>query len=1550
MLSRYKVFAQTSPHLKLVAVALALVSVGEIASNVLNLSQTLGASAQTPPASPSTVQPAASLAQQMAAAKQHYRRAQFKKAIEQYQQILSIATQTTDQEAQWEALWHLYDMDLATRHYAAAETKIRQFLQLAQQVKHRAREAQGLAGLSALHRLQGNYPQALDHAQKAVEMAQQAGDRRVEARSHFMLGIALYHQPDYARALAALQQALQLAQADEKPDEEALILNWVALTQSALKEGKQAEATIQQQQDLSRRIGLTLAEYYGLSVVAAIQQRKQQPALALPAYQKALAIAQTADNPWFARSTMLAAGLYSVTQGTDFFVSGAYKQAIAAYDTAIPLLKPVLTLASDHQQPEQERQAITLLRLAYLGRGWAFNSQQFYPEAIAAFEQTLTFWRQQRDRLDPDTFLEEEQGILSILAGVYFHGGQYTQAIAVYEQALQVAQQRQDVKKQLFFLNLIAVTYNRLGDHHRALAISQQQLALAREKLNQDPEAEISALLRVGLALGELGNTDAELQHYQRALTLARSRNLPESEASALHNMSTAYRSQGEYLQALEPLQQVLATRRQAIQRLESGEVQAVEQLCSGSASLGAEGRRGCLQRFHIGLTQVLNNLGLVYESLGRYTEALQTYGQALEIALQYRDVELQTTLLNNLGTTHLRIGNYPRALESFQQSRQLALATGDRPSQAVGLNNLGQVYNIQGQTAKALDFFQQSLALAKALPNPNLEATALLNLGSVYSDRGEHERALGLYQQALAIERQHNLGSVITFNNIANAYLHQGRYDQAVAQLQQALDMARQTGDRPGQILLLQHLGAVHREQANYAEALGVDQQAEQLSQTTGSRSDQLSNLLVQGHSHRELGQYSQALDRYQQALTLSRELGERQSEIGALRRIGDVYRQQAQYSQAAEWYQRALHLSQVTGNDAEQQAILVPLAQIDQHQGKLAAAEDVLQKALAFSRHNGARPAEARILNSLGQVYTAQGKDKDAQDTLQQALAIAQSINARTTVAETLAALGNLFKPQPQLAIAFYKQAVNTYEGIRTGIRSLSSDQQDAYTQAIATTYRQLADLLIAQGRLAEAQQVLELLKIQELNDYEGIRSTANLTDVQLNEIEAKILQEHTTLIAFIQKLNECHNCPEQAQLFSQAEALREQYHRTVKALAEKSKQDRADDQSFLDPNSRFGALAQEILRKQPGTVILYPLVLPDKIWILMASEGGLLTRYEVKVDQTELNQTVFELRTLLQSPNSDRTQLNALSQKLYGWLVQPLESELKTTINGDRQVKHLVFALDRVTRYLPMSALFDGQHYLIEDYTVSTIIGAGQTNYSDRLPAAIAQTPILGVGLSEAKANFSALPSVPSELDAIVKQGDHDPGIYPGQEFLNQAFSFNTLQQHLKDKQILHIATHGEFLPGRAHNSYLLLGTGDKLTIPDIARLQFLGDVHMVVLSACQTALGGTSDGVEISGVSDFFFRQGVRTVLATLWNVNDASTALMMQQFYNHLATGKTKAEALRQTQLSLLQGKLTAQDAADFDRAGVKPYVEEQPVDSLAHPYYWAPFILIGNSL
>ena len=314
------------------------------------------------------------------------------------------------------------------------------------------------------------------------------------------------------------------------------------------------------------------------------------------------------------------------------------------------------------------------------------------------------------------------------------------------------------------------------------------------------------------------------------------------------------------------------------------------------------------------------------------------------------------------------------------------------------------------------------------------------------------------------------------------------------------------------------------------------------------------------------------------------------------------------------------------------------------------------------------------------------------------------------------------------------------------------------------------------------------------------------------------------------------------------------------------------------------------------------------------------------------------------------SDTAALNAVSQTLYGWLFpKPLQQELQG------KIKHLIFAQDRIMRYIPMSALFDGKQYLIENYMVATIVSAEFTT-TDRPNYDPKTATVLAAGLSNAAPpNFQALDNVPLELAAIVQTKATQSGIYPGLELLNQQFDLFNLQKNLSGHTMLHIATHGAFVRDQADGSYILLGTGKKLPISEIKELNDLGKVQLVVLSACQTALADRgADGIEISNVSYSFLEKGVKAVIASLWQVNDASTSLLMQQFYKNLATGKmTKTEALRQAQLSLLQHKLTTKDALQ-QRATLRPKGAPQPQpyqsSDFSHPYYWAPFILIGNGL
>ncbi|MBW4469572.1 MAG: CHAT domain-containing protein [Stenomitos rutilans HA7619-LM2] len=225
-----------------------------------------------------------------------------------------------------------------------------------------------------------------------------------------------------------------------------------------------------------------------------------------------------------------------------------------------------------------------------------------------------------------------------------------------------------------------------------------------------------------------------------------------------------------------------------------------------------------------------------------------------------------------------------------------------------------------------------------------------------------------------------------------------------------------------------------------------------------------------------------------------------------------------------------------------------------------------------------------------------------------------------------------------------------------------------------------------------------------------------------------------------------------------------------------------------------------------------------------------------------------------------------------------------------------------------------------------------------------------PVLALGLSEKVPNFNALPNVPDELNGIVRSGT--TGIYPGLKLLNQDFTTEAFKK-LIDHRIVHIATHGQFVPGNPEDSFLVLGNGQPLKNPQIETMTDLGGIHLVVLSACETAKGGADkEGIEVSGISYYFLTSGAKSVIASLWLVNDTSTSQLMQQFYQNLSTGKSKAEALRQAQRSLLRvaGTATKQTRGDSFKLPTTDGSIPVIARDFSHPYYWAPFILTGNNL
>jgi CHAT domain-containing protein/flagellar biosynthesis chaperone FliJ len=925
------------------------------------------------------------------------------------------------------------------------------------------------------------------------------------------------------------------------------------------------------------------------------------------------------------------------------------------------------------------------------------------------------------------------------------------------------------------------------------------------------------------------------------------------------------------------------------------------------------------------------------------------------------QDWTIEADKLLEQGIQQFDISEYQAAIRSWQQTLAIYQQLKDRDGEASSLNNLGLAYYSLGQYPKAIEFHQQSLAIKQEIGDRNGEGIALNNLGNAYYFLGQYPKAIEFHQQSLAIFREigDRNGEGIALNNLGNAYYFLGQYPKAIEFHQQSLAIFREIGDRKGEANSLNNLGLAYNSLGQYPKAIELCQQSLAIVREIGDRNGEAASLNNQGNAYYFLGQYPKAIEFHQQSLAIFREIGDRNGEGISLNNLGNAYNYLGQYAKAIEFHQQSLAIFREIGDRNGEGISLNNLGNAYNYLGQYAKAIELYQQSLAIKREIGDRKGEANSLNNLGLAYNSLGQYPKAIEFHQQSLAIFREIGDRNGEGLTLGNLGLTLEKQqqPELAIVFYKQSVNVREGIRQDLRKLPREQQESYTQTVADDYRSLADLLLSQGRVLEAQQVLELLKIQELRDFtRNARAGGETAGIALSRIEEDILKKYGTLIAFGLKLYECEQqkCNILSQLRDQLDTLTQQFNQDTNTFRKTLQERLAKDPALMEPE-QVRNTAAKIVTAEPDTILVYPLVLKDKIRILLATRAGekgvVFRTFETPVNQQQLWNKVSQFRTELSNPNGEK-ELKAISQELYNWLIKPLEGEIK-----GKNVRNLVFSLDRSTRYIPMAALFDGKQYLIERYGISTILNAGLTDVKDRLPSKKQDIKVLAMGVSKAFPGFNALSNVPLELANIVqKSGKENTGIFPGSEFLDEAFIFPTLRDNLSGNKILHIATHGKFESGRPENSFLLSGTGEELKIDQIQTLQnYMKDTHLVVLSACETALGGVdADGIEMSGISFYFLTNGAKAVIASLWLVNDASTSQLMQQFYQNLSTGKmTKAQALREAQIAMIQDSKI--QSGDVNRSSVN-YTPGQSRNSesishnLSHPYYWSPFILIGNGL
>jgi CHAT domain-containing protein/tetratricopeptide (TPR) repeat protein len=859
----------------------------------------------------------------------------------------------------------------------------------------------------------------------------------------------------------------------------------------------------------------------------------------------------------------------------------------------------------------------------------------------------------------------------------------------------------------------------------------------------------------------------------------------------------------------------------------------------------------------------------------------------------------------------------------------QDSVTQGSVAQAATGTESLQQAKALYdaGRFTEAVAVLQQAIQAYQQQGNTLDQALALSNLALTYHQLGDWTEAnqaihnsLNLLDQATD-SADRRLAQAQALDIQAQLQLAQGQAEAALTAWQQAAQHYKQLDDRD-------RLVRNQIKQSRALQTLGFYQRAitllSELEQTLQSQPDSLTKaaeLRSLGEALRVVGNLEQSEQRLQESLAIAQRIAVNQAmnqgdtasvnEAVALTQLslGNTARAQSDHTAALNWYEQASSANVTTTAlqaNVNRFSLLIETAQSSVAQALLPQIQTQLAE-LPPSRAT----VYARI--NLAQSLTkAPFSSSDPATLLSTAAQQGQQLGDRRTQAYALGLLGSLYEKTQQWPFA----ADLTRQALQLALSSNATDVTYLWQWQLGRILKAQADQGIdpAQNR-AEAIATYE----EALKTLQSLRlDLASINPDQQFSFRESVEPAYRELIDLLlqpanaasqEKLAKARKTLESLQTVELQNFFREACLDVPIAI------DRIVEQtSTLSAQTAPAPTAAHSTSTQAA--VIYPIILPNSLEIVLKLPNqNDLRHYSITVNQTEVEATLLDLRQQITQPETRRS-LQALSQQVYDWLIRPMAAEL-----SNNQISTLVFVLDGFLKNIPMAALYDGERYLIETYDIALTPGL---ELLDPQPLERQQIRLLFAGLSSPIEDFSPLTAVEQERDGILSEV---PGTVV---LLNQEFTAEALQTEIEQApfQIVHLATHGEFSSDR--NKTFIRALDRRINVDELNRILQTREVQpnpieLLTLSACQTAAGDERAALGLAGVA---VRAGARSTLASLWSIDDQSSAFLMIEFYRQLVDNPalSKSQALRQAQLALVNHP------------------------NYNHPSYWAPYVLLGNWL
>ena len=883
---------------------------------------------------------------------------------------------------------------------------------------------------------------------------------------------------------------------------------------------------------------------------------------------------------------------------------------------------------------------------------------------------------------------------------------------------------------------------------------------------------------------------------------------------------------------------------------------------------------------------------------LGLLTLTLPTAIPALaEPSSLVNQIEQSSNRLNLIeqGRVAYEAGRYIDAVTAWEQAAQEYQKQGDRLNRASTLNYLSLAHQELGQWQQAQQEIAQSRQLLQEEPelqngNWAVLGQALNAQGSLQLATGEAEAALETWQQAASHYKkaQDEMGVIGSQINQAQALQTLGLYRRSQKLLEEVGQQLEQQSDPVLKALGFRSLGTTLQTIGNLERSQEILQKSLDLTQELNLPEETSASLLSLGNTARLLENNQDAIAFYQQAAaTTVHPLTKLEAQINLL----------GLFVVTEQWQSTEALLPQIQTNLGQLGTSTLVLAQDDQQISQqdntnpelLRRTSPPTRERYSINNLSASRPlvyAQVNLAKNLINLQASKSLSSDFTEPVQDLL--------QQTLRQTKE-LGDQRAESYVLGTLghYYEQQRQWQTAQEFTEQALHLGEMLNATDIAYQWQWQLGRLLQAQGDQQNAIAPYQEA-VKHLQSLRGSLVAVN-PDAQFSFRES-VEPVYRELVGLLLDVN-----PNQEQL--------EQAREVIESLQ------LAELENFFQ-EACLDAIPKQIDEIDVSAAVIYPIILRDRLAVILSLPDRSLSYYSTQLPQAEIENTIENLYQSLNPIFSNRKRLQ-LSEQVYNWLIKPAEADL-----AQQGIKTLAFVLDGSLRNLPMAALYDGEQYAIEKYNIALTPGLqllpSQSLVKEELQAVIA-------GVSESNQGFSSLPGVKEEVTKISDQ-------LSSPLLLDQDFTDANLQKQLEQTNapIVHLATHGQF-SSDPENTFIVTWN-DRIHVNDFKNLLRTREagkikpIELMVLSACETAAGDNKAALGMAGIA---VRSGARSTLATLWSVKDQSTSLLMDEFYRDLVqsqSGVNKAEALRQAQLALIK-------SPDFN-----------------HPFYWSPFVLVGNWL